>query len=580
MRYMKHYSKIIITAIALVLFASCADFSQLDSPLGKKPASISYADSLNISAYKVLKSYVDTNTFKLGAAVSAVDFNTQGTIYKLVGTNFNDVTATNEMKHGSVVQNDGSLDFSTVDAFIRNAALAGVSIYGHTLCWSSNQNATYLNSIIGPNILTGGNQPARWDVLWSQDFEADAASNYSYNANAVRGFTAAGAGKGGVGRAMTITNAAVRTNDWDAQIFFTFSKKVKVGDKVRLTMDIKSDAAASYPTQAHTAPGAYKFYDFFGTLGSTTQWTTYVKEMTVTSNQDGCNTIAFNLGKNATTYYFDNAKVEIWNPNPNTTEVPKTADEKKTIIDAALETWIKGMVTECKGTVKAWDVVNEPISDADPTQLKTGVGKASLATDEFYWQDYLGKDYAVRAIQLARKYGNATDKLFINEYGLENADQKKCLGLIDYVKYIDTKGVKVDGIGTQMHVTLGETTIAGIRAMLSNLAATGKLIKISELDMGIKPAGASAALKTANVTNDQLKAMADFYNQIVRAYFELIPAAQRYGITHWSVTDSPSGSTWRPDEPIGLWSLGNYNRKHAYAGFASGLMGKDTGVKQ
>ena len=114
--------------------------------------------------------------------------------------------------------------------------------------------------------------------------------------------------------------------------------------------------------------------------------------------------------------------------------------------------------------------------------------------------------------------------------------------------------------------------------MLTNLAATGKLIKISELDMGIKPAGSSTALKTANVTNDQLKAMADFYNQIVRAYLELIPAAQRYGITHWSVSDSPSSSTWRPDEPIGLWSLGNYNRKHAYAGFASGLMGKDTGV--
>lgn len=79
----------------------------------------------------------------------------------------------------------------------------------------------------------------------------------------------------------------------------------------------------------------------------------------------------------------------------------------------------------------------------DPTKLKTGVGK-TLAADEFYWQDYLGKDYAVRAIQLARKYGNATDKLFQNDYGLENADQKKCLGLIEYVKYDESKGVTVD----------------------------------------------------------------------------------------------------------------------------------------
>jgi endo-1,4-beta-xylanase len=33
----------------------------------------------------------------------------------------------------------------------------------------------------------------------------------------------------------------------------------------------------------------------------------------------------------------------------------------------------------------------------DPTQLKSGVGR-ELAADEFYWQDYLGKDYAVMAI--------------------------------------------------------------------------------------------------------------------------------------------------------------------------------------
>jgi endo-1,4-beta-xylanase len=50
---------------------------------------------------------------------------------------------------------------------------------------------------------------------------------------------------------------------------------------------------------------------------------------------------------------------------------------------------------------------------------------------------------------------NATDIHFINDYGLEGADQKKCLGLIAYVNYIESKGAKVDGIGTQMHVTLG-----------------------------------------------------------------------------------------------------------------------------
>ena len=119
-----------------------------------------------------------------------------------------------------------------------------------------------------------------------------------------------------------------------------------------------------------------------------------------------------------------------------------------------------------------------------------------------------------------------------------------------------------------MHVTLGETTMEGIRAMLTKIAATGKLVKISELDMGIKEGGVT--VKTENVTSAQLQQMSDFYQQIVKAYFEIVPAAQRYGITQWAATDSPDSSSWRGGEPIGLWKL-DYTRKPAYAGFADGL---------
>ena len=566
---MKYNYKHILAAITLILLGSCADNSLLDFQVAEPESS---AQLKYLNDYDVLKSYVDRTTnpnFKLGAGVSVSDYNSKGVVYRLANSNFDEITAGYEMKHMAVVQADGSLALDNVTNFLAIAKAAGTSVFGHTLCWHANQNATYLNKIIAPTVIVAS-APARYDPLWAQDFETDAASNYSYNANAVRGFTAVGGGKDGIGRAITITNSAVRTNDWDSQIFFTFPKAVKAGDKLRLTMDIKSDVNASYPTQAHTAPGAYKFWDFFGSPNSTPQWQTYVREIIVSKDQDGCNTIAFNLGKTATTYYFDNAKVEIWNPTPGTTTVVKTDAEKTAIIDNALETWISGMLGATKDYVKAWDVVNEPMSDwPDQTQLKTGVGK-TLASDEFYWQDYLGKDYAVKAIGYARKYGNASDKLFINDYGLEGADQKKCLGLIEYIKYVESKGAKVDGIGTQMHVTLGSTTIAGIRAMLTNLAATGKLIKISELDMGIMPAGSTTSLKTADVTNDQLKQMSDFYKQIVSAYFELIPAAQRYGITQWALTDSPTGSSWRGGEPIGLWTL-DYSRKHAYAGFADGL---------
>lgn len=67
-----------------------------------------------------------------------------------------------------------------------------------------------------------------------------------------------------------------------------------MGEKYELKMDIRSDGNASDPTQDHTTPGAYKFYDFFGALASTPTWTTYTKQFTVTADIATCGPIAFN----------------------------------------------------------------------------------------------------------------------------------------------------------------------------------------------------------------------------------------------------------------------------------------------
>jgi GH35 family endo-1,4-beta-xylanase len=319
-----------------------------------------------------------------------------------------------------------------------------------------------------------------------------------------------------------------------------------------------------------------------GSIQSKTGWTTYTYDLTIDANRVGdkgeVGAIAFNLGQIETNVYIKNVSLvkEVVNTGDQTVE--KTPEEKKAILTDALGVWIKG-IKEVATYVKAWDVVNEPMSDwPDPNQLKTGVGKTDMAANEFYWQDYLGKDYAAIAIQLARKYGNPDDKLFINDYGLEGGNMDKCNGLIAFVKYTDdvcqTMGVKgVDGIGTQMHISL-DTDTNKIVEMFKLLAATGKLIKISELDMGL---GGNPATITPNATNEQYLQQAKLYRFVVEQYFKNIPAAQRYGITQWALTDSPAGSGWRPNEPIGLWTL-DYNRKHAYGGFANGLAGRDISV--
>ncbi len=549
----------VVLGLTSLLVASCAKYEALEYSVTKPETAIVQED---IDSYPALKSYINRTAnpnFKFGVALSLADYNNKNVMYRLANKNFDEIVLGYEMKHGAVVQSNGNLSLDNVTKLLENAKASGTSVYGHTLCWHANQNATYLKSIIAPDI-TASTGPG-WDLIASADFETDATTSFQGSANAVTSYTASGGGVNGVGRALTVTNASVRTNDWETQFFVRFAPAAVLGEKYTLKMDVRADAPASYATQAHVTPGAYKHWDFFGTISATPTWTTYTREITVTADMATCGAIAFNLGKTATTYYFDNITLTKYNATGSVQTKEKAPDVKKTIITNALDKWMAGMLTVSKPYVKAWDVVNEPMDDGKPYELKTGVGRA-LAADEFYWQDYMGKDYAVTAFQMARKYGNPNDILFINDYNLEYS-LDKCKGLIAYTSYIESKGAKVDGIGTQMHIDI-KSDKTKIVDMFKLLAATGKLIKISELDIGL------GNVKTANATQEQYMAQAEMYKYVIDKYFEIIPAAQRYGITIWSPLDSPANSSWRADEPIGLWTQ-QYVRKRAYSYVAEAI---------
>ena len=542
-----------------LLITSCTKYEALEFDVVKPETAVIQED---IDSYPAIKSFINRTTnpnFKLGVALSLSDYNNKNVMYRLANKNFDEIALGYEMKHGAVVQANGTLLLDNVTKLLETAKAAGTSVYGHTLCWHANQNATYLKSMIAPDV-TASTGPG-WDLITTADFESDASNNFQANANAITSYTALGGGFNGVGRALKITNASVRTNDWEAQFFLRFAPAAVLGEKYTLKMDVRADVSASYPTQAHVTPGAYKHWDFFGTISATPTWTTYIREITVTADMATCGAIAFNLGKTATNFYFDNITLTKYNATGSVQTKEKAPELKKTIITNALDKWMSGMLTASKPYVKAWDVVNEPMDDGRPYELKTGVGK-TVATDEFYWQDYMGKDYAVTAFQLARKYGNPSDILFINDYNLEyNLD--KCRGIIAYVNYIEGKGAKVDGIGTQMHIDIKSDKIK-IVEMFKLLAATKKLIKISELDIGL------AGVRTAGATQEHYKAQAEMYKYVIDKYFELIPVSQRYGITLWSPLDSPANSSWRADDPIGIWTQ-QYVRKIAYSYVAESI---------
>ena len=267
--------------------------------------------------------------------------------------------------------------------------------------------------------------------------------------------------------------------------------------------------------------------------------------------------------------------------------IPLTPEEKKDTLTWAMDNWIKGMMEVTAEKVSAWDVVNEAISGVDAD----GDGYYDLQSaangdpaNNFYWPDYLGaEEYVPLVVEKARKYyaefgGTAPLKLFINDFNLESDwdNNKKLASLIHWIGVWESDGkTKIDGIATQMHVSYYEdaktqaSKEAAIVKMFKDMAATGKLVKVSELDMGYVDA-TGAKVPTASMTEAQHQAMAGFYAFIVKAYLDNVPAAQQYGITQWCITDSAADSGWRAGEATGLWDA-NYNRKHTYAGFVKGL---------
>lgn len=560
---MKKINKTIVILLSLsTVWSSCTKYQTLEFAVDKPQEVLAQED---INAYNPLKSYLDKQTspgFKLGVALNMNDYFNKGVLYRLANRNFEEMVMGYEMKHGSIVQADGSLNLSRVEQLITAAQENNMALYGHTLCWHSGQNAAYLNKLIAPVIIPGSGGPAL------------------------------------AGHALKMSNPSV-VNAWEAQTAYDVtptevgkeyvlkivargSKTGNIGIDLQSTSNYTGDNMGSlaltasykeYELKVTATAARNRFIINFGQYDGTI----FIDKVVLTKTGSSTNLIANSDFENNIDGWFgwgnNSSRAQSANGegygSPGGSTIEKTPAEKEAILTKALETFIAGMLEKTKGYIKAWDVVNEPMSDwPDQYALKTGIGKTDLADDEFYWQDYLGKDYAVKAFQFARKYGNPNDLLFINDYGLEGSGNK-CKGLIAYVSYIESKGAKVDGIGTQMHIDIN-TNKDNIVNMFTLLAATGKFIKVSELDIGL-----GTGIKTTNATAEMYQKQADLYKFVVEKYLEIIPKNKQYGITIWSPLDSPDqeNSFWRRGEPIGLWTEG-FVRKPAYQSVAEALQAK------
>lgn len=387
--------------------------------------------------------------------------------------------------------------------------------------------------------------------------------------------------------AIQMKASATSKDAWDLQLQNSNEILLEEGKKYTFSFMIKSDQAGKGRVSFPGYSDEYPWMDWqgkgasesFSLTGGT--WEYISTELTGAEGGSSIK-LSFDLGYlSGVTYWIDDIKIvpneasETRSLRAGPTIIEKTPEEKKELISAAMKSWIFDMVGYCKEYVYGWDVLNEPMKPGGGTNPRDASVEYTN-DDEFNYPLYMGDDYSTKAFIWARE-ADPKALLFINEYNLES-NIPRCEGYIKYINEIEKKVInepefagkkaKIDGIGTQMHLTYDADNVdnikAGIKTMLEMLAATGKLIKITELDI---------ALGTANPTLEQQLGQADLYQYIIDSYKAIIPQAQQFGITIWGTYDTTEGN-WLSNESPCIWNAKGA-RKAAYKGVADGVAGRD-----
>lgn len=638
---MMKINKIIITVVAsAMLLTGCDDqIMQWGKPADHADvtkAEIPLAVKEVIANYDNIKDYAQqyTPNMKIGIGMGADLYaNNENGEGDLANANYQVFTPGNAMKNDAIMGNSGSLNFATVDKLL--AALDGnMQLYGHNFFWHTQQNQTYLKSLIAPTLVVESDGDVA-NVLSgdASDFNGGSTGGWgSWGSNKKDAGVVAGAGQDGTA-ALVLENKG-DGNAWEAQCAYTFDDALQAGKKYIIQFYVKSTSAAGELQFQYQNGTTYSSQGGYNTFSVGTDW---VKcEFTFTPAYDDANRIILNFGKVGATYYIDNIKFGLAKDQTSATRgiqyvlarngkarkatragskmyyILKTPAEKQAALEGAMEAWVSGVANHLKEknvVPFGYEVINEPIADgsngrrglsegtfggtwtdddgntqydAAPTEDDANGLTLNWGSGHWYWGYYV-PDYHVKAFQLARKYLPADTKLFVNDYNLETSP-KKLEALIKFAKDIDEKNGSpiVDGIGTQMHVTLNcsdnaEKNAANIAelktkvdAMFQTMAATGKLVRVTELDL---------SLGTGTPSSNQYKAQSDAYRMIVESYKANVPEAQQSGITVWSLSDNEAEHEyWLKGQVPNLFDK-DYKRKWAYKGFCDGIAGEDLGLK-
>jgi len=217
---------------------------------------------------------------------------------------------------------------------------------------------------------------------------------------------------------------------------------------------------------------------------------------------------------------------------------------KKDALAVKMQNHIAKLAGRYKGKIHAWDVVNEAVED-------NGSWRKSL------WYKIMGEDFIAKAFHLAHEV-DPSAHLIYNDYNTETPLKRDFI--VGMVKSFKKRGVPIQGVGMQEHLSIDGPSVGEIEKTLIALSNIGVRAHITELDIDVLPSVWN--LPTAEIStrfdytperdpyiqglpkNIEEK-LAKRYEDIFKIYLKHRDKIDR--VTLWGTTDR---ETWLNDFPI------------------------------
>jgi len=544
----------LLMLVAGVLTVSCADYNVTDDFTAQPDPSF-------VEPYKDLapvKSYINREQYPnltLGATLNVSDFNKQELAHAAAVTNFDNLAFGTTLMSGAIVNAKGVMNFLDMKDLLDHVEEIGGEVFGSPIVANANQADGWLNTLTAPIEIIVDYVEGK-----TVDFTTMEAGDY----------------KG------TVEKGTATIEKYDGQN----ALKVAASSQVRIVEGFEVDSLAIYTITfwAKSDKTANFSVVFSGndqidgggangrfSIGGGQNW----KKIVVECKSKPGETEGYLRIDNtrAAPVYIQKVQIGYFPDNHR----PQTAQEKTDTINYALNAWCDGLMKINAGRIKSFDLIDEAIGTQE---LENGLFDLKHSTETFFWQDVLGSEnYAPVVSKMAsaafQEYGGDPTALrfFISESDLDNTQKMESLNY--WIKIWDANGAKIDGINAKLNLTYSEdaekqeANKTALDNLLTNLASTGKLIRLSNFDIKYQDAnGVNVAAK--DIVDEQRQRLADYYGYVIKSYMAKIPHDKQAGICKGNLADT--------SDPVGLWSIDSNSkdwvRTATYKAFCDALSGK------